>query len=342
MRVKRVATLLDDDELVICRVLSENKDGFLSLATLNTDLEPTEQEPFQKRSQECVKVILYKNRGCVVNYDNECRRAALALRDLQQGKHKKICISQQESTSPCDTQSTSTIYSGSSPSSSSSGSASSLEKRRVYSPSVKGKHDVVKADHNQILCTQYNEMIKYYNKYEKKNGYAIFLDSEQLATQTLLMSKCGFSQEQCLVPNPYEHEQMATKKTEGLFNMTLGAFLESRVLRKKTVTFAWFDYMNSLDGNAQDRKAGENSPREDIEVYFQKCAKPYTLFAVTLCLRHSKYTTHDYSGGTEVVIMRFINDTARQAGFYFSIVPPTCSYGSSMFIYAGILLPLKE
>jgi hypothetical protein len=34
--------------------------------------------------------------------------------------------------------------------------------------------------------------------------------------------------------------------------------------------------------------------------------------------------------------------TARQARFYFSIVPPTCSYGSSMFIYAGILLPLQE
>jgi hypothetical protein len=71
-------------------------------------------------------------------------------------------------------------------------------------------------------------------------------------------------------------------------------------------------------------------------------AKPYTLFAVTLCLRHSKYDTHDYTGGTEVVVMRFVNDIAREAGFYFSIIPPTGSYGSSMFIYAGILLPFTK
>lgn len=337
MRVKRVATLRNDDEMVICRVLSETKDGHLSLSPLNSLLERTGEEPLFKRPQECVKVILYKNKdSVVVNYDNELRRAALALRDLQQGKHKRPRVSE-------SSDDTSTLYSGTSPSSSSSGGCSSgLEKRRLYSPSLKGSHDVVKADHNQALAKEYNSMMQYYNKYNKQPVYAVFLDSEQLVTQSMLTSKCSFSPSHCLVPNPYEYDQLATKKTDGVYNMTLGAFLTSRVLCDKTVTFAWFDYMNSLDGNVQDKKAGESSPREDIEQYLTKWAKPYTLFAVTLCLRHSKYTTHDYTGGTEVVIMRYINDTARQAGFYFSIVPPTCSYGSSMFIYAGILLPLQE
>lgn len=100
--------------------------------------------------------------------------------------------------------------------------------------------------------------------------------------------------------------------------------------------------MNSLDGNLTDVKHGDSKPKDDIVYYLTHYASAHSLFAVTLCLRHSKYNTHNYTGGTEVVIMRFINDAARDAGFYFSIIPPTGTYGSSMFLYAGVLLPLLE
>lgn len=330
MRVKRVATLIND-VLTVCRVLEECEDGTLRLLQLDNLLNKVCLEPFCKPVEECVKVVLFKSGDVVVNFDKELQRAALALGDQKKTlKKRKRSGSEKESSSD-------DVFSGTSPSSC---STSSLEKRRMYSPSVKGQHDAVKQSHNLALCKQYNEMMRYYEKYDQSTSYALFLDSPQLATESALIKHCLFQPKNCLVPNPYEYDALHSKKAAGLYQMSLGSFLKRQPPAGRVITFAWFDYMNSLDGNVQDSKAGESSPREDIEEYLTKWAKPYTLFAVTLCLRHSKYKTHDYNGGTEVVIMRYVNDKAREAGFYFSIVPPTCTYGSSMFIYAGVLLPL--
>jgi hypothetical protein len=339
MRIKRVATIVND-EVVICLVVKETKGGNLSLLLLDNALNKVDYELFSKSASECVKVHLIKNHGsgAVLNYEKEVCRATLALLDAIMGEEKEEPPRKKKKT---EQDTSDDVFSGTSPSSSSS-SCSSLERRRQYSPSLKGQHDSVKNNHNLALCKQYNEMMCYYKRYQQKTSYAIFLDSNQLATQEALMKQCNFQEKCCLIPNPYEFETLQLKKSSGLYNMSLGAFMKTRVPENKVITFAWLDYMNSLDGNLQDQKCGEPSPREDIALYFEKWAKPYTLFAVTLCLRHSKYNTHDYSGGTEVVIMRYINDTARDAGFYFSIIPPTCAYGSSMFIYAGILLPLHE
>lgn len=336
MRVKRVATVLNN-QVVICRVLSEVK-STLTLLLLDQALNKVaDAEPFTKRSSECVKVLLFKNAsGALVNYEEEIQRATRALVDSSASQNQERATKRRKT-------SRDEISSGSSSDLYSSGSSpSSLEKRRLYSPSPKGQHDVVKNSHNLELCKQYNEMMRYYNTYEQSTSCALFLDSEQLSTQEALIQHCHFQEKSCLIPNPFEYEALKDKKSAGLYNMSLGSFLKKRPPVHKVITFAWFDYMNSLDGNLQDQKAGESSPREDIELYLKHWAVPFTLFAVTLCLRHSKYKTHDYNGGTEVVIMRYINDMAREAGFYFSILPPTGSYGSSMFIYAGVLLPWSE
>lgn len=354
MRVTRVATVYDES-VVVCRVLEKLKDGNLYLLLLNNALERVEGvEPFMRSSVQCVKVVLLKKKGgVVVNYDQELRRATVALIDAATGtvssesdeevtpplKKRRVILPTKFRSDSLDD----VLLGFSSGSHSPTSCSSSLERRRQYSPSSKGQHHVVKSHHNFTLCKQYNEMMQYYNKkrYDSKHCFALVLDSEQLATQSELVKRCGFTESRCLIPNPYEYESLLSKKSLGLHNMTLGSFLKKPVLTpEKTITFAWFDYMNSLDGSLQDTKCGESSPRDDIALYMSKWAKPYTLFAVTLCLRHSKYSTHDYSGGTEVVIMRYVNDVAREAGFYFSILPPTCSYGSSMFIYAGVLLPL--
>lgn len=330
MKVKRVATLLNN-ELVICRVVSERKDS-LVLQLLDQALNQVATESFVKPSEECVKVILFQNgNGVVVNYEEEVARAKLALVDLttsrRPSKRQKT-----DSNGSSGSSGSSDLFSDSSP--------SSLEKRRQYSPSIKGQHDVVKTNHNLELCKQYNEMMRFYKGYTQSTCTALFLDSQQLTTQEALIKHCRFEEQTCLIPNPYEYDVLKTKKSAGLYNMSLGAFLKNRPDSYNVISFAWFDYMNSLDGNLQDRKSGESSPREDIALYLKEWAVPFTLFAVTLCVRHSKYQTHDYNGGTEVVIMRYVNDMARDAGFYFSILPPTGSYGSSMFIYAGVLLPL--
>ena len=343
MRVKRVATVFDES-VVVCRVLEELKDGNLSLLLLDGALESVKGvDSFVRSSEECVKVVLLKNKaGVIVNYDQELRRATVALINAATTTAKGSTESDEE-TPPLKKRRVILPSRFRSDSLDDVFSCSSLERRRQYSPSSKGQHHVVKSHHNFTLCKQYNEMMQYYNKkrYDSKHCFALVLDSEQLATQSELVKQCGFTEGRCLIPNPYEYESLLSKKSLGLHNMTLGSFLKKPVLTpEKTITFAWFDYMNSLDGNLQDTKCGESSPRDDIALYMSKWAKPYTLFAVTLCLRHSKYSTHDYSGGTEVVIMRYVNDVAREAGFYFSILPPTCSYGSSMFIYAGVLLPL--
>ena len=339
MRVKRVATVYEES-VVFCKVLEEHKDGNLYLLLLDNALNCVAgTKPFVRKNEECVKMVLCKNSG--YDYEEELRRATEALIDAamkSESEPDTPPLKKRRVVLPFKFRDDTSLSSGSQ----SPGTGFSLEKRRQYSPSHKGHHDVVKKSHNVSLCKQYKEMMQYYNKkrYDPKNCFALILDSVQLATQEELVKQCGFTESRCLIPNPYEYDSLSLKKSLGLHNMTLGSFLRKPVLTsEKTITFAWFDYMNSLDGNLQD---GESSPRDDIALYMNKWAKPYTLFAVTLCLRHSKYSTHDYSGGTEVVIMRCVNDAAQEAGFYFSIIPPTCSYGSSMFIYAGVLLPLSD
>lgn len=377
----------------LCQVIKESE-GVLHLEVL----EPREYYTFspsypqvpkklfrtgvqlQKFKAECVKVVMFEDKGCFINFSEEMSRATRALKDVFQklslekentrpAKRAKLdCMSpislndcasslssnfslsssagsvssSKTSSLSVTSSATSSIKSVSSFDSHLSSLSSGLEKRRCYNPSSKGHHDQVKESQNSQLCYEYNEMRKFYTPQDKKKPYALFLDSRQLTTQKCLLSTCGFTEATCLVPNPYEYDSMAAVKSEGLYNQSLGQLLEGGELKGKHITFAWFDYMNSLDGNVQDKKAGESCPREDISLYLLMHAKPYSLFAVTLCCRHSKYKTHDYTGGTEVVIMRFINDKAREAGFYFSIIPPTCSYGSNMFVYAGVLLPIQE
>jgi hypothetical protein len=390
----------EDEErgVELCQVMKESE-GVLHLEIL----EPREYHTFspsypqvpkklhrtgvqlEKFKAECVKVVMFEDKGCYINFLEEMSRATRALKDVSQkllaekentrptkraklectspissndcgsissnfslssaGSVKSAPSSKTSKTSVLSSLTSSSAKSSSAKSSSIkslSSSDSSLEKRRCYNPSGKGQHDQVKESQNTQLCYEYNEMRKFYTPKDKRKPYALFLDSQQLTTQKCLMSSCGFTEATCLVPNPYEYDSMVAVKSEGLYNQTLGQLLEEGELIGKHITFAWFDYMNSLDGNVQDKKAGESCPREDISLYLLMHAKPYSLFAVTLSCRHSKYKTHDYTGGTEVVIMRFINDKAREAGFYFSIIPPTCSYGSNMFVYAGVLLPIQE
>lgn len=376
MRTRMVAAykanMIDID---VCQVLRESE-GILYLEVLeaqefHTFSPSCPQVPkvlaktgvhLQQFKTQCVKVVMFEDKGCYINYLEELVRAGRALKDI----HSKLALDDSRPVKKArltltvgETKEESFVEFSSASSTASSrrtgstsSSGSSLSKRRVYNPSNKGQHDKLKCQHNAVLCEQYNNMKEYYVPKEKvnltktakrsSNDYALFLDSEQLVTQHLLTVLCGFKDDFCLIPNPYEYEDMVHQKPRGLYNQTLGQLLQSSELCKKNITFAWFDYMNSLDGNVQDKKTGESSPREDISLYLLTLAKPYTLFAVTLCLRHSKYDTHDYTGGTEVVVMRFVNDIAREAGFYFSIIPPTGSYGSSMFIYAGILLPFTK
>lgn len=225
---------------------------------------------------------------------------------------------------------------------------SKSKKSRTYSPSLRRDHEVVKSRHNLELCKQWNEMQEYYKLSKGSSGQtgstsgsrltqvALVLDSKELTTHDHLLRFCDFITSTVLVPNPFEHADLKKEKRRGLFNCTLGTLLQSDVLNDKHITFAWFDYMNSLDGSVADK---DTTPRQDMDLYFSKHAKPYTLFAVTLCVRHCKYNSHDYPGGTEVVIMRTVNDFAKNAGLYFSVIPPTGSYGSNMFLYAGVLLP---
>jgi hypothetical protein len=299
----------------------------------------------ERFESECVKVVLFEDKGCLINYCEELQRVEKLLNkpttekkrkrcDVKEKKHyknqslsvKKLNISDKKASGFVKKHVFDKDQCNLSP----------IKKQRIYNPSPIKNHDQVKARHNRMLCDQYNDMIECYKQKSSKN-FALILDSSQLTTQDNLLTRCSFQESSVLIPNMFEFDELSVKKTNGLFNCTLGSLLKSKTLQKKCLSFVWFDYMNSLDGTAVDK---ETSPREDMKIFFSKFAMPYTLFAVTLCLRHSKYVTHDYSGGTEVVIMRFVNDLAKDAGLYFSIVPPTGTYGSNMFLYAGVLLPL--
>jgi hypothetical protein len=287
---------------------------------------------FEKFESECVKAVLFEDKGCLVNYHEELLRL-----------ERKFCV---QST----TKKRKRIVSASLKKTKDGGPlqkkhrvADKAKAKRLYSPSSRRGHDEVKKRHNETLCQQFNEMVKYYRPHFAKVAkplHALFLDSVTLTTQQHLQDMCSFTEEQCLVPNKFEYSELCQEKKRSLFNCSVGSLLQSDTLKGKRVPFVWLDYMNSLDGTATE--VDESSPRQDMTLYFSKHAQPFTLFAVTLCLRHCKYNTHDYSGGTEVVIMRTVNDLARDAGLYFSIIPPTGTYGSNMFLYAGILLPLDE
>jgi len=323
--------LLDGaNKVCVCLVLKKVQD-VLHLRKMRFEKQRfvETKEELQCFVSQCVKVVLFETPEGYDNYSEEMLRVERALSDLSK-KRKRDNSFDETFVNPKKAKLDS-------PSSSSS---ASLTKRRTYKPSSKGQHEKIKNKHNNMLCTQYNEMVAYYKSDILKDVYALFLDGVNLTTQTKLQKQCGFDESHCLVPNPYEYEELKVQKTAGLFNQSLGQLLKSSALKGKHVSFVWFDYMNSLEGNFGDVKAGESTPKQDILFYLKHHAKPYSLFAVTLCLRHSKYTTHDYAGGNEVVVMRFINDAARDNGFYFSIIPPTSSYGSSMFLYAGVLLPL--
>ena len=325
MRTKMVGLLDGANKVCVCLVLKKVHD-VLHLRKMRFEKHrfvETKKE-LQCFVNQCVKVVLFETPDGYDNYREEMLRVERALSDLSKKRKRDNSFDE-------------TFVK---PKKAKLDSPSSLTMRRAYKPSSKGQHDKIKNEHNNMLCMQYNEMVAYYRAHLPTDVYAVFLDGTSLTTQTKLQEKCGFDEHHCLVPNPYEFEELKVQKTQGLFDQSLGQLLKSSALKGKHVSFAWFDYMNSLEGNFGDVKAGQSTPKQDILFYLKRYAKPYSLFAVTLCLRHSKYTTHDYVGGNEVVVMRFINDAARDNGFYFSIVPPTCSYGSSMFLYAGVLLPL--
>ena len=344
MRTKMVAALVDDN-VRICQIKS--------VCGPSLNLEVLEAREFVKYSEryapvpkilkatghtldrfesECVKVVMFEEKGCLINYCEELQRVEKLLSNVKPSKKRKFNAKPINFKKPLETKSLSppvkrrcVVKEPVSP------------KLRVYNPSPIKNHDGVKKRHNEMLCEQYNAMVSYY-KVSSTKSCALILDSAQLTTQTFLVTQCKFKPSRVLIPNKFEHAEIQPQKKKGLYNCSLGDLLKSGDLDVKPLSFMWFDYMNSLDGNALEK--GESSPRQDMELFFSKYATPYTLFAVTLCLRHSKYSTHDYSGGTEVVVMRFVNDLAREAGLYFSIVPPTGSYGSNMFLYAGVLLPL--
>ena len=228
----------------------------------------------------------------------------------------------------------------------------------AYNPSPKHCHRELKAFHNAELCRQYNDMVAFYwpkkaaasldksentQQLQQQQPYALFLDGPGLQTQRELVARCGFTEERCLVPNPFEYQALRAVKGAGLFDLSLGQLLAGKELRGKRVSFAWFDYMCGLEGFRGGGGVGgvDVIPKADLEAYVRVHARAHSLLAVTLCLRHSKYDTHDYKGGSESYVRRFLCDLCRSVGFYFAELPPTSVYGSAMFVLAGCLLPLR-